>query len=95
MVFKIGLLKDFAIFISPVFESLLNEVAGFQVYNFIRKTLQNICFSVNIVKYLRAALFLETTATIIKLINYGMEISMSRYLIQNKVALDEPLTYSV
>ena len=87
MVFKIGLLKDFAIFISPVFESLLNEVAGFQVYNFIRKRLQNICFSVNIVKYLRA--------TIIKLINYGMEISMSRYLIQNKVALDEPLTYSV
>ena len=95
MVFKIGLLKDFAIFTSPVFESLLNEVAGFQVYNFIRKRLQNICFSVNIVKYLRAALFLETTATIIKVINYGMEISMSRYLIQNKVALDEPLTYSV
>ena len=37
------------------FESLLNKVAGFQAWNFIKKRLQYGCVPVNIMKFLRTA----------------------------------------
>ena len=61
MSFKISVLKNFAIFTwkTPVLESLFNNVAGLQTCNFIKKRLQRRCFSVNIVKFLRTAFFVE------------------------------------
>ena len=58
MLCKKGDLKNFAIFTGkrPVLESLLNEVAGLQTGNFIKKTLQDRCF---LVKYL------QTTASVV------------------------------
>ena len=35
----------------PVLKSLFNKVAGHQVYNFIKKRLQQRCFPVNIAKF--------------------------------------------
>ena len=42
-----------------VLESLFNKVVGLKVCNFIKKRLQHRCFSVNIVNFLRTALFIE------------------------------------
>ena len=40
-------------------ESLFNKVAGLQACNFIKKRLQHKCFPMNILKFLRAAIFIE------------------------------------
>ena len=54
MFFKIGVLKNVAIFAgkAPVLELLFNKV-GLEVCNFIKKRLQHRCFLVNIAKFLR------------------------------------------
>ena len=53
MFFKIGVLKNFAIFTeTPVLEYHFNKVAGL---NFIKKRLQHRCFPVNNAKFLTAA----------------------------------------
>ena len=43
-------------------ESLFNKVAGLRPANLLRKRLRHKCFSVNFVKYLRAA-FLQATVS--------------------------------
>ena len=59
MIFKIGVLKDFAIFTgtTTVIGSLFNNVAGLKFCDFIKKRLQHRCFPVNIVKFLGTAFF--------------------------------------
>ena len=53
MCFKIGVLKNFAIFTgkTPVFQSLFNKVLNkvLKVCNFFKKRLQHSCFLVNII----------------------------------------------
>ena len=44
----------------PVSESLFNKVVGIQTCNFIKERLQHRCFTANIVKFLRTALFIRT-----------------------------------
>ena len=56
MFFGTGALENFA-----MLEFLLNKVAGLQVCNFIKKRLQNRCFSVKFAKLLRAS-FLQNTS---------------------------------
>ena len=52
--FKIGVLKNFAIFTGKhLCLCLFNKVAGLKSCNFIKKRLQHRCFPVNIVKFLR------------------------------------------
>ena len=43
----------------PVLESLFNNVAGLYSCKLIKKRLQQMCFSVNIAKFLRISLFIE------------------------------------
>ena len=58
-----GALKNLLLQISqysqkmPLLESLFNLVAGFQVYSFIKKRLQQRYFSVKIAKFLKAPIF--------------------------------------
>ena len=53
MFLKVGVLKNFAIFTTPVLESLLNKVSGLKASNSIKKRLQHRRFTVNTVKLLR------------------------------------------
>ena len=59
MVFKIGVLKKFAIFTGRhlMLESLFNEVAGLKTSNFIRKRLKLKRFPVNIAKMFKNSFF--------------------------------------
>ena len=41
---------------APVLESLYNKVAGLMACNFIKKRLQQRCYSVNIEKFLRTSI---------------------------------------
>ena len=61
MFFKIGVLKNFAIFTGkPLCLSLIfNKIAGLQPCNFIKKRLQHMCFPVKFEKSL-GTLFLQT-----------------------------------
>ena len=45
---------------TSVLESLFNKVAGFQAFNFIKKTLQHRCFPVKFAKFLRTRLLKNT-----------------------------------
>ena len=56
MFFKIGFLKNFAIFTKkhPVLESLFNKAADLKAFEFFKNRLQHKCFSVNIAKFLRS-----------------------------------------
>ena len=62
---KRGVLKNFAIFHRKtlVLESLFNKVAGLKACSFIKKRLQNRCFSVNIMKFLRIPLLKNICGT--------------------------------
>ena len=51
MFFKIGVLKNFAIFKIPMFEYLFNKVANRKACNFIKKKLQQRCFPVKIATF--------------------------------------------
>ena len=59
MFFKRGVVKKFRKFHrkTPALESLFNKVVGPQACNLIKKGLQQTCFSVKSVKYLRAPAF--------------------------------------
>ena len=60
MLFKIGVLNNFAIFTEKhLCWNLFSKVTGLQVCNFIKKRLQHRCFSVNIAKCLRTDFFIE------------------------------------
>ena len=60
--FKIGVLKNFAIFTEKrVLKPLFNKVAGLKACNFNKKRPQDRCFLVNITKFLRIALFTWTS----------------------------------
>ena len=59
MFFKIGVLKNFAIFTrKQVLESLLNKVADLKAFNFKKKRLHYGDLLVNIAKFLRTGFFL-------------------------------------
>ena len=64
MYFKIGALKRFHNIHrkTPVLESLFNNVAGLQSYDFIKKRLKHRCFPINIAKFLRTVFFLKNTS---------------------------------
>ena len=56
MFFKIGVVKNFAIFIGNICVGLfLIKLQPFKACNFIKKRLQHKCFLVNIAKFLRTA----------------------------------------
>ena len=60
MFFKIGVLKNFAIFTrKQVLESLLNKVADLKAFNFKKKRLHYGDLLVNIAKFLRTVFFIE------------------------------------
>ena len=63
MFFKIGVLKNFRTFHRKilVLESLFNKASSLQVYNFIKKRLQNRCAPVKFAKFLRTP-FLQSTS---------------------------------
>ena len=59
MFFKIGVLRNFAIFKRKHLDPLFNKVAGLAAINFTQKRLQHRCFLVNIPKFSRTTFFIE------------------------------------
>ena len=59
MFFKIGVLRNFAIFKRKHLDPLFNKVAGLAAINFAQKRLQHRCFLVNIPKFSRTTFFIE------------------------------------
>ena len=61
MYFRIGVLKNFAMFTgkTPVLESLFNKYAGLKACNFIKKRLQHRFFPVKFAKFLRTPFLTE------------------------------------
>ena len=60
MFFKIGVLKNFAIFTGKyLFWSVFNKNVGLEACNFIKKRLQDRCFPVNTAKFSRTHFFTE------------------------------------
>ena len=58
-------------------ESLFNKVAAFQIYNFIKKRLQHMCFSVKFAKFLSTPFFTEHLQRVLL---YRLEIRFWTFL---------------
>ena len=66
-------------------EFLFNKVAGFQVYNFIKKSLQHRCFPVRFAKFLRT--------TILKIICERLLLSVKVSLLVNPLHVTSVFLY--
>ena len=44
---------------TPVLESPFNRLAGFNIYNFLKKRLQHRCFPVNIATFLKTLILMK------------------------------------
>ena len=73
MFFKVGILKNFAIFTGEhLCWSLFNKVAGLNACNFLKKRLQCKCFPVNIAKFFKTSFSIEQLWSILLRLNLNL-----------------------